>query len=147
MCIKVLEKDKRNNPQFTYQDISLMVMFDLQPRWTYRPTGSSIMKRDFLPVEYLHVCETGCNMLKTLQCIMSHTDLTQVMCIQIIFQPKYCNCLICFYQGPLFMYLTKLTVVSIQGLSGSKILKDNHKFTHNFFMLIFQVLTDKPVVE
>ena len=45
------------------------------------------------------------------------------------------------------MYLTKLTVVSIQGLSGSKILKDNHKFTHNFFMLIFQVLTDKPVVE
>lgn len=38
-----------------------------------------------------------------------------------------------FYQGPLYMYLTKLTVVSIQGLSGSKILKDNHKFTYYFF--------------
>ena len=45
------------------------------------------------------------------------------------------------------MYLRKLTVVSIQGLSGSKILKDNHKFTYYFFMLVFQVLTDKPVVE
>lgn len=31
------------------------------------------------------------------------------------------------------MYLTKLTFVSIQGLSGSKILKDNHKFTYYFF--------------
>ena len=55
--------------------------------------------------------------------------------------------LFCFYQGPLYMYLTKLTVVSIQGLSGPKILKDNHKFSYYFFMLIFQVLTDKPMVE
>ena len=82
MRIRVLKKDRRNKSLFIYQDISLMVMFDFQPRWTYRPTGSSIMKRDFLPVEYLHVCEAVCNMLKTLQCIMSCTDLTQVVCIQ-----------------------------------------------------------------
>ena len=90
MCIRVLEKDTRNNSLFIYQDISLMVMFDFQPRWTYRPTGSSIMKRDFLPVEYLHVCEAVCNVKNITMFHVPHR-LDPRSVHSNTFLAKYCN--------------------------------------------------------
>ena len=41
----------------------------------------------------------------------------------------------CFYQGPLYMYLWKLTVVCIQGLSGSK----DFKGQPQIYLLLFYV--------